>query len=113
MFVEFYARGAGGVCNNEDDIIRSKEECSKALSDLDFDVSGDYWTGSDANTAKKIPSGCSIRKGGDKKPHLLSAAGVGTGRNDLIPICKRNSDTGNTFIFICFRKRIHKLDKCS
>ena len=71
MFVDFYARGAGRVCDNEDDIIRSKEDCSRALSDLDFDVSGNYWTDSGANMAKKIPSGCSIRKGGDKRPHLL------------------------------------------
>ena len=104
MFVEYYSGGVGRVCNNG--IIRSKEECSKALSELGFDV-GDYWTSSAPNYANSIPSGCSIRDGGDKKPHFLFAGGVGTGRNDLIPICKRDSDTGTTFIFISFRKRIH------
>ena len=107
MCVDYYSGDAGGICNNEDDIIRLKEECSKALSELDFDVSEDYWTSSDANFANMIPSGCSIRDGGNKRPHLLSAAGVGTGKNDLIPICKRNLDSGTTFIFIYFRKRIH------
>ena len=107
MFVDYYSGDAGGVCNNEDDIITLKEECSKALSELEFDVSEDYWTSSWTYYDNEMPSGCSIRDGGDKLPHLLSAAGVGTGRNDLIPICKRNLDSGTTFIFIYFRKRIH------
>ena len=103
MFIEYYSGDIGGVCNHDNDIIRSKHECSKALSELNFNVSGKFWRGSGA----PMPSGCSMRSGGDKRPHLLiSATGVGTGRNDLIPICKSGLDTGTISIFISYWKRI-------
>ena len=63
-------------------------ECSKALSKLGFKSTGSYWYG--YGPQYPIPSGCSIRDGGDKMPHLLKyAPGVGIGRIDLIPICRK------------------------
>ena len=116
MFVEYYSGIVGGVCNNENDLIESKWECSKALSELHFEklpheIYGDFYTN---DNHIDIPAGCSIRDGGDKLPHLVLnfkhiASPVGYGRKDLIPICQKNSDPGTTFIFICFKKRIHKI----
>ena len=114
MFVEYYSGGAGGVCNNETDIIRSKWECYDALKELGFDHNDHYWQdeGNPWCPPYPIPSGCSIQKGGELDKFieliLICETGVGRRRFNKIPICKRNSDTGNTFIFICFRKRIHK-----
>ena len=31
FILEYYAGVAGGVCNNENDVIRTKDECTKAL----------------------------------------------------------------------------------
>ena len=50
--------------------------------------SDNFWTNNPV-TKYDIPSGCSIRNGGDNRPHFESSTtGVGRGRNDLIPICK-------------------------
>ena len=96
IFLDYYSGEVGGVCNNENDVIREKAECTKALLELDFKTSGNYWT----TSGWAIPSGCSIRNGGDKKPHFLkSDPGVGTGRNDLIPLCKNVANIGISFIF--------------
>lgn len=96
---DYYYKDAGGVCNDEKDVIRSKTECSKALSELGFEKSGSYYT----YYGYPIPSGCSIRTIGfaeANKPHFLeSSPGVGKGRNDLIPICKNVSKIGIYFIF--------------
>jgi len=87
IIADYYSKDAGGVCNCEEEVIRSFEECFKALSKLGFEINRDYaWL---APYIYGIPSGCSIRNGGDKLVHFLkSAPGVGGGRNDLIPICK-------------------------
>ena len=74
----------GGVCKNENDVIRTKEECSEALSKLGYTFKKRYWEGSRPN----IPSGCSLRTP-SKRPHLNDKPGVGRGRKDQIPICKR------------------------
>ena len=103
IFIDYYSGDLGGVCNNENEVIRSIEECSKAISKLDFEVSelsiSDFWRGHRSD----IPSGCSIRDRG-KKPHMnfKEAMGVGTGRRDLIPICKLGSYIGRSFIFIIY-----------
>ena len=103
IFLDYYSGDVGGVCSNENEVIRSVKECSNAVSKLDFEVSvTNYWFGSRPD----IPSGCSIRdpKSGipGKKPHmnLKEAIGVGTGRWDLIPICKLGSFIGTSFILI-------------
>lgn len=86
---EYYSGQVGGVCNIESDVIRSKQECMNILEKLSNKPSGNFWTGHQGD----IPSGCSIRNGGDMKPHLeYSTTGVGNGRSDLIPICKRQDD---------------------
>ena len=49
-----------------------------------------WWTGN----YKKIPSGCSIND--DGKPfYENSATGVGTGREDLTPVCQDSLNSGN------------------
>ena len=81
----------GGVCKNENDVIRTKEECSEALSKLGYTFKKRYWEGS----KRRIPSGCSLRTR-NKRPHLNHKPGVGRGRNDQIPICKTmKEDYGN------------------
>jgi len=90
---DYYSKDAGGVCNSEDEVIRSEMECSTALSKLGFKPTGKYWMDLrrmpyplDAS----IPTGCSIRNGGDRMPHLVKwVRSVGSGRIDLIPICKK------------------------
>ena len=74
---------AGGVCNNEYDVIRTIDECTKALSELGYKFKKRYWEGSRPN----IPSGCSLRTR-NQVPHLNDKPGVGRGRKDQIPICK-------------------------
>ena len=75
---------AGGVCNNENDVIRTKDECTKALSKLEYKFRKRYWEGS----KRRIPSGCSVRTNKNKRPHLNDKPGLGRGRKDLVPICK-------------------------
>ena len=74
---------AGGVCNNEKDVIRSEKECTKALTNLGYTFKKRYWEGS----KRRLPSGCSLRTR-NQKPHLNDKPGVGRGRKDQIPICK-------------------------
>ena len=102
IFLDYYSGDVGGVCSNENEVIRSEEECSNAVSKLDFEVSRtDYWRGSRNHD---IPSGCSIRdpklgRTDEKQLHMESSeTGVGTGRSDLIPICKLGSYIGSLFI---------------
>ena len=78
---------AGGVCNNEYDVIRTIDECTKALSELGYKFKTRYWEGSTPN----IPSGCSLRTR-NQKLHLNDKPGVGRGRKDQIPICKNYGD---------------------
>ena len=85
IFIAYYDRPAGSVCDDESHVIRSEEECTDALKELYYPTTVSYWTGQ----ASSIPSGCSIRDGGDNVPHLeTSSSGKGNGRKDLIPICK-------------------------
>ena len=90
-----YAGAKGGVCNKESDVIRSQVECTTAIEMLSYKESDNMWTGIYSN---KIPSGCSI---GIKTkalfdPHFEgSATGLGTGRWDLTPVCKKSATYGN------------------
>ena len=83
--LESYTRSAGQVCDNKSDVIRTKDECTKALSELGYQLKKKYWEGSKRN----IPSGCSVRTN-NNKPYMNTKPGVGRGRKDQIPICKRN-----------------------
>ena len=84
-FIAYYDRPAGSVCDEASHVIRSKGECTDALKALNYPTTVSYWTGH----ASSIPSGCSIRNGGDNMPHMeKSSSGKGNGRSDLIPICK-------------------------
>ena len=83
--IAYYDRPIGSVCDDESHVIRSEEVCTDALKELNYPTTVSYWTGH----ASSIPSGCSIRDGGDNMPHLeKSSSGKGNGRSDLIPICK-------------------------
>ena len=85
ILVAYYNRPAGSICDEASHVIRSEEECTEALKELNYPTTVSYWTG----YAPSIPSGCSIRDGGDNMPHLeTSSSGKGNGRSDLIPICK-------------------------
>ena len=84
--LDYYVGTVGKLCDNENDVIRSKDECISALQAYGFKTS-DFWTGTLGHT---IPSGCSIRYSGDARPHFeQSSTGMGNARNDLIPICKK------------------------
>ena len=82
----------GGICNDESHVIRTQAECNTALKEVSYESSGYYWNG---NTNGWIPSGCSVRNGGDYRPHLDTNTGLGNGRCDLIPICKGPKNSGN------------------
>merc|ERR1711872_579924 len=90
----YYQGAPGGVCNNVKDVIRMKQICLEAIEELngvtDF---SNTWTGKNS----KVPQGCSIRDGGDLRPHFARRIsrtqpdGLGTGRKDLIPICQNHA----------------------
>ena len=92
--LDYYDRPAGFVCCDASHVIRTKSECTSALKSLGYQANfNNYWS---AKSSGDIPFGCSIREIGtkygkseDRRPHLeTSPYGVGTGREDLIPICK-------------------------
>lgn len=85
FFLEYYAGLLGGVCNDESHVIRTQEECTKAIQILGYQSNEPYWTGMTGS----IPSGCSVRTTRNNSPHLeLSPAGLGNGRFDQLPICR-------------------------
>ena len=89
MSLDYYKANAGQLCDNENDVVRSHDECTTALKSLRYQISN-FWTGTSNHYHNHIPVGCSIRESGDNQPHFLqSSTGLGTGRSDLIPICKR------------------------
>ena len=91
-FIAYYDRPAGSVCDEASHVIRSEGECTDALNALNHQTTASYWTGH----ASSIPSGCSIRNGGDNMPHMeKSSSGKGNGRSDLIPICKGESQVSS------------------
>ena len=88
----------GGLCNDLNEVIRSKEKCTDALQKLGyqpFNKSDDWWTG----VYSLIPSGCSVREGSNGPHFEESSTGVGRGRDDLIPICIRNHELSGNFLF--------------
>ena len=93
MFV--YVGEKGGVCNKESDVIRSQVECWTAIEMLSYKDANNTWTGSYSSS---IPSGCSIgiHAYSILYPHFeVSTTGLGTGRWDLTPVCKKSPDFGN------------------
>ena len=81
-----YLGRPGEVCKSTKEVIRSQAECRNAIAQF-WLSSGILWTG----PSDSIPSGCSRRNGGDNRPHFeTSTTGVGRGRDDLIPICKKS-----------------------
>ena len=86
--IGYYQGVPNGVCNDVNDVIRMKQICLEAIEALTgVTDSKNMWSGKFG----KVPQGCSIRDGGDLKPHFeLSDDGLGTGRKDLIPICYKN-----------------------
>ena len=91
FILEYYEREIKTVCNHESHVIRSQSECTTALHSLGYRSLSTYWTG----TYNGIPSGCSISYIGDKSPHFeTSSTGLGKRSSYLIPICKRNVNSG-------------------
>ena len=99
LFLDFYIGEEGGTCKDSSHVIRSQAECENALQSASIHVKdifntymkkGKWWTG----TYKQIPSGCSINDAG-KPFYENSAAGIGTGREDLTPVCHGSLKSGN------------------
>ena len=91
MCLGYYSGESGKTCIESSHVIRSKEECTLALQKLGYQPKGSYWSKENEN----IPSGCSI-KNENLKPHFeTSSIGLGTGRDDLTPICISPGTTGN------------------
>ena len=87
-FIAYYDGKKGDVCDDASHVIRDQSECTKALKALGYPSTGTYWTGFYSG----IPKGCSIR---DNTPHFeKSTTGIGTGRDDLTPICKGSRSSG-------------------
>ena len=96
IFIVYYDRPAGSLCDDANHVIRCTEECTEALKDLGYPTTASFWSGD----FSFIPSGCSIRDGGDNKPHMEKASsGIGNGRSDLIPICKERTSSGKLHMF--------------
>ena len=97
---EYYAGEEGGVCVDDESVIRSTTECTMALKELRYQSTKINWTG----TFHQIPTGCSITID-LMRPHFeISPTGVGMGRQDLTPICKNLSMTGK-FCFMQYSMR--------
>lgn len=98
IFIEFYSGVKGGVCNDESHVIRNQKECLKAITDVGFIVKLPLWT----NKYPNLPSGCSINDGG--KPFFeTSLSGIGTGREDLTPVCQGSLASGRSFLsLLCY-----------
>ena len=97
MFLDYYSGERGKTCIENSHVIRSKEECMTAIQKLGYQPVGDFWS----KKNDRIPSGCSIRSG-SLKPHFeTSPTGLGTGRDDLTPICIIPENTGNFCLIIC------------
>ena len=106
--IEYYQKEAGTVCNDESHVIRSQSECTNALNSLGYRSLSTYWT----KAWGFMPSGCSIANYGDWTPHFelniwksdpyaggkpREGSWVGKRANHLIPICKRNIDSGTFY----------------
>lgn len=86
----YYMGDKGEVCDSEFDVIRSREECQQALTSLGK-PDRISWSG---NYSTHIPAGCSIRE--PNHGHFeKSAHGLGKGRGDLAPVCKRAGTAEN------------------
>ena len=87
LILDFYHGNPGDICSHEDQVIRSHKECETAIHVMGFPKSRvNNWFGNH----KWIPSGCSVRNGVDHRRHFEeSTEGVGRGRQDLIPVCKK------------------------
>ena len=74
---------AGGICYADDQVIRYQPTCAEAIEKLHISKKQNFWTGLDSD----IPSGCSITI--DTEMHFeQSLLGVGSSKDDLIPICQ-------------------------
>ena len=93
--LEFYAGVKGGLCNDENEVIRSKVQCTFALEKHGYQPLSGWWTGL---YSSDIPSGCSVREGNNGPHFEESPTGVGTGREDLIPICMRPHELSGKFL---------------
>ena len=79
------------------EVIRSQAECTDALQKLGYQALSTWWTG----VYSSIPSGCSVRSDGSNDPHFEeSPSGVGSGRDDLIPICILSDALSGNFSFL-------------
>lgn len=85
----------GGICNDENEVIRSQVQCTDALQKLGYQPLSDWWKGV---YSWKIPSGCSVNDGNNGPHFEESSVGVGTGRGDLIPICIRTHELSGNFL---------------
>ena len=101
----------GGLCKDANDVIRSQVQCTDALQKLGYQPLSNYWIG----VYSSIPSGCSVRSDGSNDPHFeKSPSGVGSGRDDLIPICILSDALSGNFSFLVknelmFRYASHSL----
>ena len=83
---EYYEGLQAGICRDESHVIREKEECWDAIRTLGIGENTYKWTGA----ADDIPQGCSI---GRETSHFeTSKGGLGTGRWDLTPICRKKGN---------------------
>ena len=79
------------------EVIRSQAQCTDALQKLGYQPLSNYWIG----VYSSIPSGCSVRSDGSNDPHFeKSPSGVGSGRDDLIPICILSDALSGNFSFL-------------
>ena len=99
----------GQVCRHEDDVIRSGFECKTSIEKLGYLIKGHWWLYYRNNGS--MPSGCSIviQNRMDNRPGIRkivtpyfeeSPSGLGTGRKDLIPICKRTVKFGSYSFYL-------------
>ena len=82
------------MCNDTTHVIRTKTDCTTALTELGYQPLQDFYTGYETD----VPSGCSVKINPNQsppfKPHLIETSGKGKGHSDFIPICKGPGNTG-------------------
>ena len=94
LLSEYYAGELGGLCNDTSHVIRSPNECTDAHQKLSYQSNLGMVVHNSGLGNGPVPSGCSVQKH-NKRPHFeKSPTGLGVGRNDLEPICRRTANTG-------------------
>ena len=106
MFLDYYSGQQGGLCNDENDVIRSVSDCEEALKELGYSSLNKFFI----TSTDPIPAGCSIHVAGSNPHFLETTSGLGKRRQDLTPVCKENGT--NVLVYLKRRNNQKRSNIC-